>query len=79
VSPATEVVELQPRWLSVKAAANYASLSDRSVRALIYSGKLPASRAVRGRVLVDRLLLDALLTAESGKQLRRGRGIRRPS
>lgn len=66
-----------PRWLSVEAAARYCSLGQKSIRNLVASGTLVPSRAVRGKVLIDRHQLDAALTAECGRQLRRGRGIRR--
>lgn len=65
-----------PRWLSVDVAAKYCSLSPRSIRNLIASGRVTPSRAVRGKVLIDRLQLDAALSAECGRQLRCGRGIR---
>jgi excisionase family DNA binding protein len=70
-------VQAWPRWLSVEAAARYTSLSPRSIRNLIAAGRVTPSRAVRGRVLIDRLELDAALSAECGTRPRRGRGIRR--
>jgi hypothetical protein len=66
-----------PRWLSVEAAARYCSLSPKSIRNLVTNGTLTPSRAVRGRVLIDRLQLDAALSSACGARLRRGRGIRR--
>jgi hypothetical protein len=66
-----------PRWLSVEAAARYCSLSPRSIRYLVSAGRVTPSRAVRGKVLIDRLQLDAALSAECGARLRRGRGVRR--
>src|SRR5262245_11011695 len=65
-----------PRWLSVALAARYTSLSARSVRNLVAAGHVTPSRAVRGKVLIDRLQLDAALSAACGARLRRGRGIR---
>lgn len=65
-----------PRWLSVDAAARYTSLSQRSIRYLVAAGRLTPSRAVRGKLLIDRLQLDAALSAECGTRLRRGRGIK---
>ncbi|MCI0335925.1 MAG: helix-turn-helix domain-containing protein [Planctomycetes bacterium] len=65
-----------PRWLSVEAAARYCSLGQKSIRNLVANGTLTPSRAVRGKVLIDRLQLDAALSAECGARLRRGRGIR---
>lgn len=64
------------RWLSVEGAAEYCSICDKSVRNLIAAGKLTPSRAVRGKLLIDRQQLDAVLLAECGKRLRKGRGIR---
>src|SRR5262245_18506248 len=72
-----EPAQILPRWLSVKGAALYSSLSEKSIRNLISAGKLPARRAVRGRLLIDRFALDALFTAETGRRLREGRGIRK--
>lgn len=65
-----------PRWLSIKAAAEYSSLSPDSIRQLLSSGKLAAHRPVRGRIVVDRLELDSYVgSATSG--VRNGRGARR--
>ena len=61
------------RWLSVASAAEYSDLSTESVRRLIASGKLAAHRPVRGKILIDRLQLDSLIAASTGR-LRRGRG-----
>jgi hypothetical protein len=65
-----------PRWLGIEAAARYCSLSQRSIRNLISGGKLTPSRAIRGRLIIDRLQLDAVLAAECGRRLRVGRGLR---
>jgi excisionase family DNA binding protein len=64
------------RYLTVRAAAAYSSLSEDSIRSLLVSGKLTALRPVAGRVLIDRRELDALLLSSTGRP-RRGRGIRR--
>jgi excisionase family DNA binding protein len=69
--------QTSPRWLSVEAAARYTSLGQKSIRNLVANGTLTPSRAVRGKVLIDRLQLDAALSAECGRRLRKGRGIRR--
>ncbi len=63
-----------PRWLSIDLAAQYTSLSGKSIRRLIDGGQLSPSRAVRGKVLIDRQQLDAVLVASCGRQLRGGRG-----
>src|SRR4051812_15409699 len=68
--------QLWPRWLSVPLAANYSSLGQKSIRNLCANGTLTPSRAVRGKLLIDRQQLDAALLAECGRQLRKGRGIR---
>jgi len=61
------------RFLSVKAAAAYASLSADSVRRLIQSGKLNGYKPVSGKVLVDRRELEACILASTGR-VRHGRG-----
>lgn len=73
-----ERVESQtwPRWLSVSQAAVYASLGEKSIRNLISSNVIVPSRTVRGKLLIDRMQLDAALLAGCGRQLRSGRGIR---
>ncbi len=67
----------EPGWLSVDAAARYCSLSPKSIRNLISAGRIVPSRAVRGKVLIDRQQLDAALIEGCGTRLRKGRGIRR--
>lgn len=68
------------RWLSIAAAADYASLSRDSIRYLLDSGKLAARRPVRGRVVIDRLELDSLIDgATSTPRHRRGQYDRRRS
>ena len=64
-----------PRWLSIQGAATYASLSEASVRRLLSGGKLTAHRPCKGKVLVDRHQLDALVVSATARP-RRGRGIR---
>ena len=66
--------ELCPRWLSVRRAAAYTSLSEVSVRRLISAGKIEAKRVVKGKVLIDRIQLDALISG-SNSNPRRGRGL----
>ena len=46
-------VEIQPQWLTVDLAAEYSSLSTKSIRRLISAGKLQAYRPCRGRVLIN--------------------------
>jgi excisionase family DNA binding protein len=64
------------RFLTIKNAAAYADLSSDSIRSLLANGRLTALRAVRGRVLIDRLELEAFIGAATSRP-RAGRGIRR--
>jgi excisionase family DNA binding protein len=63
----------QQRYLTVAHAARYADLSSDTIRSLISSGRLTGLRPVRGRVLIDRRELDALL-ASCTRAPRTGRG-----
>ena len=63
-----------PRWLSVQRAAEYASLSDVSIRRLLSTGKLTAHRPCRGKVLIDKLQLDSMIAGATA-QPRTGRGF----
>lgn len=65
------------RWLTVREAAAYLSLSDDSVRAMLAVGRLTARRPVPGRVLIDRRELDFIVFGSTAKPVH-GRGIRRP-
>jgi excisionase family DNA binding protein len=64
------------RFLTVANAAQYADLSEESIRRLLASGKLTGLRPLKGRVLIDRRQLDALVLSSTTKP-RTGRG--RPS
>ena len=63
----------QPRrWFSIASSATYADLSQDSIRRLVSSGKLNAKRPVRGKLLIDKHELDALIlnsttTPKSGR------------
>jgi excisionase family DNA binding protein len=48
-------------WLTIDGAARHASLSPKSIRRLISSGKLKAHRLTRGKILVSRIELDSLI------------------
>ena len=61
------------RFLSVKAAAIYTSLSEDSIRALIERRDLIAYRPLAGKVLIDREQLDRLIHG-STRTPRNGRG-----
>ena len=63
------------RWLSVKTAAKYADVAEKSIRGLIAAAKLTPHRPLRGKVLVDRHELDNLIaTATSRPRTSRGNG-----
>jgi excisionase family DNA binding protein len=55
------------RFLSVGGAAEYVSLSADSIRTLIASGQLSAYRPVKGKILIDRLELEAVVRAGRGR------------
>jgi len=62
------------RWFSLKLAAEYTSLSEKSLRQLVNSGKLTARRPVRGKILIDRVELDSLIASATATP-RTGRGL----
>jgi hypothetical protein len=68
--------ELAPRFLDVKQSANHVTLSVRSIRNLLASGKLTALRPVKGKILVDRLELENLVASSTARP-RTGRGLGR--
>jgi hypothetical protein len=76
--PTNQAAPLTPRWLSIERAADYCSLSPCSIRRLLAAGKLTPHRPVRGRIVIDRLQLDALV-AGSTASIRVGRGKHRTS
>lgn len=53
--------EVKPRFLQLIQASIYSGLSVTTLRKLIDTGRLPASRPVKGRVLVSTEDLDALM------------------
>jgi excisionase family DNA binding protein len=61
------------RYLTVRQAADYSSICEDSIRSMIAAGRLTALRPVPGRIVIDRLQLDAVIQA-STNQPRRGRG-----
>ncbi len=63
------------RFLSVQGAADYASLSDVSIRRFLSAGKLTARRPCKGKVLIDRHQIDSLVMSATTTP-RTGRGIR---
>jgi excisionase family DNA binding protein len=52
---------VERRFFGVEDAAVYTSLSAESIRRLLATGRLTALRPRRGRVLIDRRELDALV------------------
>ncbi|HUE70996.1 MAG TPA: helix-turn-helix domain-containing protein [Pirellulaceae bacterium] len=70
------VARAQARWLTIDRAADYSSLSAKSLRRMLSSGSLTAHRPCKGRVLIDRLELDSVIGAATA-QPRKGRGIDR--
>lgn len=65
------------RWLGVAGSAEYSDLSVESIRRLVASGRLTAHRPLKGKILIDRLELDALiLGSTSTPRTGRGRGRR---
>jgi excisionase family DNA binding protein len=49
------------RFFGVAEAATFTTLSEESIRRMLASGKLTALRPVRGRILIDRRQLEALI------------------
>ena len=66
------------RWLTVANAASYCDLSEESIRKMLDAGDLTAHRpgAVRGRILIDRKQLDAVISSSTSRP-RVGRGLGR--
>lgn len=62
-------------FLSLKNGALYSDLSEKTLRRFISAGRLKAYRPARGKVLVKKKELEALIE-QSTKPLRKGRGIR---
>jgi excisionase family DNA binding protein len=62
------------RWLSIDEAADYAGLSSKTVRRMIRAGQLSAHRPARGKILIDREELDAVIRQSKGA-IRGGRGM----
>ena len=49
------------RWMDLKQAAEYASLSSKSVRRIVQSGALRAHRPVAQKIIIDKRDLDDYL------------------
>jgi excisionase family DNA binding protein len=61
------------RWLTVAEAAKYSRLSPESIRRLLGSAKLTAHYPRRGRILIDRVQLDAHIAGSTRRPVG-GRG-----
>ncbi|NLS97425.1 MAG: helix-turn-helix domain-containing protein [Planctomycetaceae bacterium] len=55
------------RFYSIASAALYCDLSEDSLRRLIERGDLTPHRPVRGKILIDRHQLDALILGSAGE------------
>ena len=64
-----------PRFLTIKGAASYSSLSADSIRRKIERRALKAYRPVKGRILIDRQQLDQVILGSTSTPTR-GRGRR---
>ena len=63
-------------FLSIKHAAEYSDLSEKSLRRLCKSGKLTELRPVSGKIVIDRKELEAYIRSCNGTP-RTGRGRHR--
>ena len=52
-----------PRWMDLETASTYCSLSVKSLRRSIASGRIKAHKLVPGKLLLDRRELDAVIQA----------------
>ena len=64
------------RFFGVAEAAAYSGLSEDSIRRMIHAGDIKALRPCRGKILIDRQQLDAVILG-ANRRVRKGRGIRR--
>ena len=62
-------------YLSVKRAALYCDLSQKTLRRFIAGGRLTAYRPAKGKILIKRSELDAFID-QCTRKVRSGRGIR---
>lgn len=69
---------IEPRFLTVSGAAAYCSLSETSIRREIAAGRLTAYRPRKGRILLDKRELDALVMG-ADQRPRTGRGFHQTS
>jgi excisionase family DNA binding protein len=52
---------IQPRWMSLAAAAAYSSLSRRTISRMIEAGRLQAHKPNGGRVLIEKRQLHEVI------------------
>jgi hypothetical protein len=64
------------RFLKLDDAERYSGVSIKTLRRMIAAGKLVPLHPVKGRVVVDRLNLDAAILETAMKRFRNGRGVR---
>ena len=63
----------QRRFLSLKLAASYVDLSVKTLRNFIAAGKLTPRRPCKGKILLDRIELESLVSGSTATP-RKGRG-----
>lgn len=69
------IANLGRGYLSLKNASFYCDLSEKTLNRFIKRGELTAYRPARGKILIKKKELDALIE-KSTKPVRKGRGIR---
>ena len=69
-----QIAAPERRFFSVEEAAAFSGLSTKSVRRLLSSGTLTAFRPVRGRILLDRRELEAVIVSSARRRIIGGRG-----
>ncbi len=63
VDPATQAREVEHRLLTLPEAANYLTLGERTLKALIAAGKIPVVRPSPRRVAIDVRDLEAYVAS----------------
>ncbi len=69
-----EAGAVQPRFFGLQGAERYAGLSVKSLRRLIATGDIVPLRPIKGKLLIDKVQLDAVILS-STLEPRKGRGI----
>ena len=52
-----------PRWMTFEVASRYCSLSIKTLRRAVASGKVSGHRLAAGRILIDKRQLDSAISA----------------